>query len=147
MSAWTQAIPYFADSELACKCGCNTVKLDIRFAAMLPALRQLWGKPITFTSVCRCPKHNKSVDGHPTSFHLTENPKWPTTGTAAADVAWRSWSTQEKLSFARLAHAQGFRVGLHNGFVHIDIGRLLGANPKPFLYGTWDKPFSEEDIL
>jgi zinc D-Ala-D-Ala carboxypeptidase len=144
---WAQALPYFPVRELECKCGCGTVKLDTRFAALLPALRQAWGRPLTPTSVCRCPKHNAAVGGHPRSLHLTENSHWPTTGSGAADISWRGWPTEDQLQFARLAHSQGLRVGLHNGFIHVDIGRLLGHNPRPFVYGEWSAPFRVEDVL
>jgi hypothetical protein len=146
MSTWAQALPYFSIKELGCNC-CGLVKLDLRFAAMLPRLRQEWGKPLTPNSICRCPKHNAAQGGHPRSLHLTDNPNWPTTGTAAADIAWRHWETGEKIKFARLAHAQGFRVGLHNGFLHVDLGRVLGMSPKPFIYGDWSNIFSPEDVL
>jgi hypothetical protein len=146
MSTWSQAIPYFTDKELGCRC-CGLVKLDLRFAAMLPALRQAWGKSLTPSSVCRCPKHNVSVGGHPRSLHLTDNTHWTTGGAAAADITWRNWDSTEKLKFARLAHEMGFRVGLHDGFIHVDIGRLLGTSAKPFLYGAWSGSFNPEDIL
>jgi hypothetical protein len=146
VSAWTEALPYFPAHELACKC-CGLIKIDLEFAAMLPALRAAWGKSLTPTSVCRCPKHNVNVGGHPTSLHLTENPKWKTAGTMAADIAWRSWPTPEKLRFARIAHALGFRVGLHDGFCHLDGGRKLGVNPRPFLYGEWSGAFKPDEVL
>jgi hypothetical protein len=147
MRAWEQALPYFPAKELACKC-CGVVKIDLRFAAMLPALRQAWGRPLTPTSVCRCPAHNAAQkDAHPTSLHLTENSRWQTGGAAAADIAWREWPAFVKLQFARMAHEHGFRVGLHDGFCHIDIGRELGITPRPFIYGTWSGQFTAEDIL
>jgi hypothetical protein len=146
MTTWNQTLPYFTEKELACKC-CGLVQMDLRFAAMLPVLRQRWGKPVTVNSACRCPEHNAAVGGHPTSMHLTQNPKWSTTGTAAVDIAWRNWATMEKLTFARMAHDLEFRVGLHNGFIHLDMGRLLGINPRPFLYGEWSSPFDPEDVL
>ena len=146
MTTWNHALPYFSERELACRC-CGTVKLDLRFAAMLPSLRQRWGKPMTVNSACRCPKHNVSVGGHPRSLHLTENSAHPTGGTAAIDIAWRHLNTVEKLQLARLAHELEFRVGLHNGFIHLDMGRLLGMPPKPFLYGEWSAPFDLEDML
>jgi hypothetical protein len=147
MTSWTQPLPYFPLREIACKC-CGVIKVDVRFAAMLPALRQAWGRPLTPISLCRCPKHNASIkDAHPTSLHLTQNPKWPTGGAAAVDIAWRDWSMVTKLTFARLAHSRGFRIGLHDGFCHLDLGRELGISPKPFIYGTWSGSFSVEDVL
>jgi hypothetical protein len=146
MSTWTQALPYFSTSELGCRC-CGLVKLDIRMAAMLPALRQAWGKPLSPSSACRCPSHNVRVKGHPTSLHLTENPKWQTGGSAAVDITWRDWPSFVKLQFARMAHEHGFRIGLHDAFCHLDIGRDLGLPSRPFLYGMWTGQFSVEDVL
>jgi hypothetical protein len=146
MTSWTRPIPFFPEAELACRC-CGELKLDIRLAVMLPALRKSWGKPLTPTSVCRCPKHNARVKGHPTSLHLTTNQKWETGGSGAADISWKDWPTLVKLQFARMAHDHGFRIGLHDLFCHIDIGRELGLSPKPFVYGVWSIPFSEEDVL
>jgi hypothetical protein len=146
MSAWTSALPFFPARELACR-HCGVIKLDLDFAAMLPTLRLTWDKPLTPTSVCRCPAHNKSVGGHPNSLHMTENAKWKTSGTMAADIWWSKWHTEEKLRFARHAHKMGFRVGLHDTFCHIDLGRKLEISPRPFVYGSWSKPFTVEDVI
>jgi hypothetical protein len=59
----------------------------------------------------------------------------------ACDIRWRDWSLQDQLDFAQLALSRGWRVGLHNGFCHID--RLLDIAPeskKVFLYGTYTGP-------
>jgi hypothetical protein len=146
MSTWTGALPFFNERELGCR-HCGVVKLDLDFAAMLPTLRLTWDKPLSPTSVCRCPVHNKSVGGHPNSLHLTENTKWQTAGTMAADIWWAKWGVQEKLKFARHAHKMGFRVGLHNTFCHIDLGRKLDINPRPFVYGEWAGHFSAEEVI
>lgn len=131
---------FFSDSELACK-GTGVVKLDPRFEAALPELREAWGKPMNLNSCCRTPAHNVKVGGHQNSLHLTENPKWNTQGTMACDVRWRDWKLEEQQAFAELALSMGWRVGLHNGFCHID--RLLDIAPgsvKVFLYGTYTGP-------
>lgn len=147
---WTEPLPYFTRTELQCKC-CQIIKIDIRFAAMLPALRREWAAPLYPNSACRCAKHNRSLNGgkggHPTSLHLMENPKWPTVGSGAIDIQWRHWPTEKKLQFARMAHRHGFRVGLHDGFIHLDIGRLIGIGPRPFLYGEWSNAFPPEDLI
>ena len=146
MKSWSAELPYFSAAEISCRC-CGTIKIDMRMAAMLPALRLSWGSALTLNSFCRCPKHNVRVSGHVTSLHLTQNPKWDTSGSAAVDVNWKEWPTDQKLLFARTAHVNGFRVGLHNSFCHIDIGRLLGLNPRPFVYGQWDNAFSQDEVL
>jgi hypothetical protein len=147
MNVWLTNLPYFSAKELSCRC-CGLIQLDMEFAAILPALRAKWGKPILLSSVCRCAKHNEREGGHPHSLHLITNPKWKTTGTMAADVAWRNWPSDEKLAFARMAHSMGLRVGLHNGFCHVDLGRRMGISPRPFLYGgSWDGAFEIDEVL
>lgn len=146
MSVWTEALPYFPKSQLACK-GSGVVKLDIRFAVLLPLLREKWGKALTPSSVCRTPKHNTAVKGHPNSLHLTENPTHKTNGTCAADIRWADWTVSEQLRFAKLAYSLGFSVGLHKSFCHIDLRTIAGLPQSVFLYGTWTGAFKPAKIL
>lgn len=143
---WTSAIPYFSEDELACK-GTGLLKLDIRFAAALPALRAAWNAPLNPTSVCRAPEHNQAVGGHPHSLHLTENPTHKTYGCMAADFAWRSWPKQRQLEFARLAKKLGWAVGLHDAFVHVDRRRDIGRVPVVFLYGSNWTGFQPDEVF
>lgn len=145
---WASEIPYFGRTELACKCGCGKLELDIRFAAALPALRLAWGGSLGLTSCCRCKPHNDKIGGHPRSLHLIDNPAHPCDGTMAADVAWRTWPTQTKLRFARLAFSHGWSVGLHNGFCHIDRRKDMNQAQAVFLYGKdWDEAtFAVTDV-
>jgi hypothetical protein len=145
----TTRIDFFPESELACK-GTGVIKLDPRFAAALPELRRAWNKPLTPNSICRTPAHNAAVKGNPNSLHMTENAKWPTIGTMAADIKWRGWPVEEQLAFARLAWGMGWAVGLHNGFCHVDRRKDLNLPNLPqnvFLYGEWDGKFGRDDIL
>jgi hypothetical protein len=146
MSVHVAAIPFFTNKELACPC-CGVIKMDVHFAATLSYLRSKHGSSLTLNSACRCPAHNARIPGHKDSLHLIQNEKWKTAGSMAADVAWRDWPTQDKIKFARLAHSLGLRVGLHDGFCHVDLGRTLGLPAKPFLYGTWSNEFNPEDVL
>lgn len=150
MSTWSSAIPYFVESELVCK-GTGTIKLNRDFAVMLPVLRLAWGKPLVPNSVCRTPEYNRQINngkgGHPNSLHLTENPKHPIEGTAAADIRWRTWSNADKLAFARLAYSLGFSVGLHNGFCHVDWRKAAGLPQACFLYGEWAGKFAPKDVI
>lgn len=147
-----KAIPYFTESELACK-GTGVIKLDDRFSEALPKLREAWesvctpkgwGPALILNSACRTPEHNKYVGGHPRSLHLTDNQHWPTDGTMACDVRWRSWSREKQLEFCRLALNMGWRVGLNNGFVHIDRGLEVGIATKIFLYGQYSGNLHKE---
>lgn len=144
----TTALDFFPAHELACK-GTGVIKMHPTFAAELPKFRRAWGKPIVPNSVCRTPAHNAAVGGHPSSLHLTENPKWPTVGAMAIDCPWRGWPATEQLRFARLAWAMGWSVGLHNGFCHLDRRADLGLRELPqhvFLYGQWDWRFAPADV-
>jgi len=146
---WTKALPFFTADELACQ-GSGIVKLDMRFAAQLPALRMAWGSPMILNSCCRTPEHNARVKGHPRSLHLTINPKWPTWGCMAADVGWLSWSTEEQFQFALLAWNQGWSIGLHEGFCHIDRRGDMKRSELPqtvFTYDHWDGAFFKSDIV
>ena len=148
VKTWTGALPYFPTHELACK-GTGVVAMDIRFASTLPALRAAWGEPVTPSSVCRTPWHNKNEEGHLTSLHLTENPKWPTHGCMALDWPWRDWPQEKQIRFARLAWSMGWSIGLHNGFCHIDRRGDLGLPSLPqkvFLYGEWGAAFGAVEI-
>lgn len=161
MRTWTEALPFFERRELDCQGsrqidsgghpipGSGVILLDIRFACHFPVLRVSHGAPLTTNSVCRTPAHNVAVDGHPSSMHLTENPKWPTWGCMGADIRWHNWSAQEQLDFARLAWRLGWAVGLHDLFCHVDRRADLGNRALPkrvFLYGSWSSPFDPEDI-
>lgn len=143
---WTTALPYFPRHELACK-GTGIIKLHGSFAAQLPALRAQWGQPLQPTSVCRAPEHNANVGGHPTSLHLTDNPKHPTAGTMAADIYWAQWDAGKKLDFAQLAWGLGWSVGLHDTFIHIDRRRDIGLRQAVFLYGRWSGVFKPEEVI
>lgn len=145
MTPVTTAIEFFSVAELRCK-GSGRVILDPRFAEALPELRRAWGGPLSVTSVCRTPAHNKAVGGHPHSLHLTENPKHPTFGTMAADIRWREWPTPDKMKFAKLAWSLGWSVGLHDGFCHVD-RRIEFMRQACFLYGTWSGSFGPAEVV
>jgi hypothetical protein len=153
----TTPIEFFNHAELECKGsrkdnapGTGVIKLDPRFAAALPELRRAWNKPLTPNSICRTPEHNAKVGGNPNSLHMTENAKWPTIGTMAADMSWRGWPVEEQLAFARVAWGMGWSIGLHNGFCHVDRRADLGLPNLPqsvFLYGEWANNFNRDDIV
>jgi hypothetical protein len=140
--------PYFSRYELCCT-GTGIIKMDVRFADALMDLREAWGKPLSPSSVCRTPEHNAAIGGHPRSLHLTENPAWPTNGTMAADIRWRTWSADEKKRFAKFCWKLGWAVGLHDGFIHIDRRACLNLQQLPqavFLYGNWSGAFSPDEV-
>lgn len=136
---------FFNYKDLACR-GTGILKLDPFFERCLIDLRIAWNKPMIVNSCCRTPEHNRNVNGHPNSLHLTENPTHNTHGTAAIDIGWRGWSVEEQLELARLAWSMGWSVGLHNGFIHLDRRDIAGLNQASFLYGAWDGRFTVQDV-
>lgn len=143
MTAHTTAIEFFGVDELRCK-GSGIIKLDPRFAKELPELRRAWGKPLSTNSICRSPEHNRKEKGNKNSLHLTDNPKWKC-HTMAADVRWRDWKEADQLKFAKLALSMGWRVGLHDGFCHIDrLKDITSGYPDVFLYGTYTGKLKEK---
>lgn len=148
MKPVTTAIAFFSRRDLACK-GSGVVKLDPRFASALVEFRALIGRPVRPSSVCRTPAHNRKVNGHKFSLHLTENPRWPTLGSMAIDWPWAGWSLASQLKFAQLAWERGWSVGLHTSFCHLDRRADLQLKELPqnvFVYGTWDNRFKIESV-
>ena len=131
---YTNDLPkYLSAAEMACPTT-GTIKIDKRFADAWVELREEWALPLKVNSGCRTPKHNEKIGGHPRSLHLTENPVWPTYGTMAVDIQWRDWATGKQQQFAELARSKGWRVGLANGFIHIDRGHDVGVKTGVYFY-------------
>ena len=125
---------HFSVKEIACKC-CGLVYLAKGFISKLECLREAVGFPLTLTSACRCPKHNKSEGGRKGSFHLTANPKYSVNGTCAVDVAWGNWSEVKKECLLRVAVDQGWSTGKANTFCHLDIrAEYTYKNRVDFIY-------------
>ncbi len=122
----------FTDNELACR-HCGVLKIAPGFADKLKELRLKLGLPMTITSCCRCPGHNKSVKGSPRSFHLTENAAYPTGGTCAVDVKRRGADYDRQL--VAVAIALGWSVGIAKSFIHLDRrADYTGLRPALFTY-------------
>lgn len=63
--------PHFDSTEFACHddCGFDTPKC--RLVVALEELRGDIHRPLKINSGCRCVAHNRAIDGHHNSFHLT----------------------------------------------------------------------------
>ncbi len=130
---------FFSDNELRCKgvnCGCgNVVLLDPVFTEKLLNLRLSLNLPMKVNSCCRCKVHNERVGGAPKSWHISDKPAWAAVvGTGAIDVGYSDISYRNTL--ARIAYEQGWRIGLHPSFLHLDIAHMKGFTdlPRFFLY-------------
>jgi len=112
---------YFTEAELACK-GSGVIRLAPGFAEQLLALRLAFGVGMDPTSICRSKAHNASeeVKGNPRSFHVCDEPFYPTGGCCAIDVrtVHRPPAYRERL--VELARALGWSIGFHPNFIHLD---------------------------
>lgn len=52
---------HFTRSELQCRCGCGTLRMDPDFMERVESLRLAYGKPLYVTSGYRCPEHNEKA--------------------------------------------------------------------------------------
>lgn len=118
-------LKYFSERELACR-HCGVIKLHPGWGKIMDDVREAWGRPMTVSSVCRCPVHNKAVGGAKNSYHLTEHPD--RLGTMAADVIMQSGP--DKAKFVQLVLDMGLCVGVNDEFIHIDGRALLLGKPQ-----------------
>ena len=113
----------FTSEEFACKCGCGYDTPDPELVRMLQTARDLYGKPITITSGCRCIKHNRNVKGASNSAHISG---------MAADIATPTGAARYELLKALMS--AGFeRIGINfaQRFLHVDID---DTKPAPTIF-------------
>lgn len=128
-------VNYFKDEELACRCGCDLLRLHRGFRDSLNALRADLGRPMVITSAVRCSAHNKAVGGHSRSLHVGDDPQHPgQLGCLAVDVAVPGGYYRGDLFAA--AWKRGFSIGWggKRGFVHLDLRTLIGLPMATFDY-------------
>ena len=111
----------FRPEEFNCKCGdCSGRTPDPpatrHLAWVLQQIRDLANVPIKINSGYRCPEHNKSIGGHPRSYHMKG---WAAAlhpvGISPAELH----AAIEHLVASKRIPAGG--LGLYNTFVHYDI--------------------------
>jgi len=105
----------FSRREFQCKCGCGFDDISPALVEGLQQLRDLCGQPITVTSACRCPEHNRRVGGADKSLHLEGQ---------AADIVIRGLSPRQMADLAEEVAA--FQKGAilvypARGFIHLDV--------------------------
>lgn len=114
---------YF-EGETACPC-CGLNNPDPELIRKLNYTREVFGRPIEATSICRCVKHNLEVGGSETSSHITS----PEIKGLAADLYCKD--ADEKLDLVSAAIIAGFkRIIVYRNkknLVHLDID---GSKPQ-----------------
>ena len=121
---------YFQPQEFACKCGCGFALPDDRLLTTLNTIRAALGSPVTVTSGCRCPIHNRRVGGVYNSNHMD--------GTAA-DIQCKGKSPSEVHGTILALHSAGklpelAGLGIYDTFVHVDVAPKL-----PGRLRRWDE--------
>jgi len=112
---------HFKETEpnVACPC-CGLAEVDPALFRRLETTRAVFG-PISFTSVCRCSKHNAQVGGKERSAHLTI-PFLKSSQAVDIPILF----ARHRYSLLRAAFLSGFdRIGIGANFVHLDIARDL----------------------
>lgn len=99
------------------------VKFPDGFLDDLEILRVDYDRVMKVNSGCRSGQHNnwlllRGYKASPNSFHLMENPKYPTGGCIALDMARPDGIDLHRL--IESATALGWSVGLARSFVHLD---------------------------
>lgn len=103
---------YFKRVEFACKCGCGYDPVDVDLLDVLMTVRESFGQPVTITSGCRCPEHNKRVGGAPKSQHIFGK---------AADIRVQGVMSEVVASFLEQMYPDRYGIGNAVNFTHIDV--------------------------
>lgn len=104
---------YFKRKEFACRCGCGFDAVDVELLELLTTVREFFGKPVTITSACRCPDHNKKVGGASASQHKLGK---------AADIQVKDMTAQEvQKALDDFLPKDKFGMGYGKTFTHLDV--------------------------
>ncbi len=103
--------------EAACP-HCGELPSD-RLLDRIQALRDACGFPLPFTSIYRCPVHNKLIGGHPNSVHPLGNRP---AGYGAGDIGLHKRYSKKRYIVVTKALALGFNnIEVCNGHLHIGL--------------------------
>lgn len=103
---------HFNKSEFTCKCGCGFVIVNEKLLAVLEAIREHFGQPVTLNCVCRCTKHNAEVGGAKKSYHLTG---------MAADIVVKGQTPAAVFAFISKNWPDSLGSILYKTFTHVDV--------------------------
>lgn len=106
------ASKHFADSELACQCGCGMLIVNTQLVGVLEFIRARFMRPVHILSGNRCPAHNAECGGVGDSQHLYGK---------AADIYIAGIPLDSIAKAAEQAGADGIGIYRAQGFVHVDV--------------------------
>jgi uncharacterized protein YcbK (DUF882 family) len=102
---------HFSEDELACRCGCGQMIVDVPLIGILEGIRARFLRPITVYSGNRCPAHNADCGGVGDSQHLYGK---------AADISVSGIDLDSIARAAEQVGADGIGIYRGQGFVHVD---------------------------
>ncbi len=122
-----QRYPNFSESELRCRCGCDTIKLDVQLMEVLQSVRTKHGKPMKITSGYRCDKHPIEAGKIKPGSHNTGS---------ACDVQCTGRDAYDLLKlFCADDRVKGIGVNQsgrhHKRYLHVDV---ITNSPRPNLW-------------
>lgn len=104
---------YFKRKEFACKCNCGFDAVDAELLGILTWIREWFDAPVTITSGCRCPEHNKKVGGASASQHKIGK---------AADFQIKGFTPQQvQAELNKQLPKDKYGLGYGKTFTHIDV--------------------------
>lgn len=109
---WKKYAPYITKKEVECKCGCGFSEISSDLLDTVLKIRLEYDRQMTFTSGCRCKKHNANVGGKADSAHITGN---------ALDIAYKDLT--DLYILIKLCYkydVKRFGINFKKKFIHID---------------------------
>lgn len=107
---------HFSRHEFACHCGCGFDAVSPELVTMLEQIRAHFG-PVIVNCGCRCPAHNKAVNGAAASQHMN--------GTAA-DIRIEGQTPQHVADYAETLLSGTGGIGVYSSFTHVDVRQKKG---------------------
>lgn len=104
--------PNFNRSEFTCRCGCGFNSISPQLVERLEELRAHFGQPVTVNCGCRCPAHNKEVNGAEHSQHMSG---------IAADIVVKNRTPAVVADYLEHLYPAQHGVGRYKNFTHFDI--------------------------
>lgn len=106
---------YFSEKEISCRCGCGMKNLNPGSLKRINIAREILGRSMTLNSCVRCERHNKDIDGSPTSSHIATDTK----SSFAFDI--RLNNDGDRLDIVEALILAGFRrILIYKNFIHTD---------------------------
>lgn len=114
---WKQ-ISYFTPDEpgMACPC-CGLCHPSHNLIVKLDMARELFGKPISLTSCCRCPDHNREVGGVSGSEHCIELLPSSLIISEGADLICNN--SRDRYDLIYICSKLFPRIGVGKNFIHV----------------------------